>query len=607
MSEEQEVWKDKYFESLEELEIKEKDWTTVEALLRTAVSRMSIAISGVDDELDDQLNSLRKSIRDNQDSKQLDSIIRTITNRLEKIEAERKPENKVDMAAVLENVVTQIELPRGTARAEKAFRKAGKRYKPGDDPENIKQCFVELIKQSLTQSEAAAEETAKEVSEKPKGGLFSRLRKTGQQKDNETASQEDTQSDVDELQSGRRVLTQLIDSLTRAGQSVSRDVKQRLNQASAQPELNKLVVELASSLGGQLPGVADIHHDEMSLNEAFLRLLELIELDEEGANDLEALQTRLHKEVLDEEWPQVLADIAALVTGMRDKVHDEKKEFEDFLSELTSRLGEVDASFKQAEDERVGSYERGIELGETVRDHVQVIETDVREAADLDSLKNSVQQRMELLGEHMQQFRNEEDQRNARAEQHITELNERLQQMEQEAGSLRQRVIDERERARRDRLTGLYNRYAYDERMTQEYARWQRYHEPLSLLVLDIDFFKKINDQFGHIAGDKVLSSIAHKLTDSVRETDMLARYGGEEFVLIMPATPIKEALAAAEKCRAAVAGMAFHFRDQDVPVTVSAGVTTFDNKDDPLVAFERADKALYQAKQAGRNCCKSL
>ena len=345
----------------------------------------------------------------------------------------------------------------------------------------------------------------------------------------------------------------------------------------------------------------------MSLNEAFLRLLELIELDEEGANDLEALQTRLHKDVADEEWPQVLADIAALVTGMRDKVQDEKKEFEDFLSELTSRLGEVDASFKQAEDERVGSYERGIELGETVRDHVQVIETNVREASDLDSLKTSVQQRMELLGEHMQQFREEEDERNTRAEQHICELNERMQQMEQEAGSLRQRVIDERERARRDRLTGLYNRYAYDERMEQEYARWQRYQEPLSLLVLDIDFFKKINDQFGHIAGDKVLHSIAHKLTDSVRETDMLARYGGEEFVLIMPATPLKEALIAAEKCRGAVASMGFHFRDQDVPVTVSAGVTSFDNQDDPLVAFERADKALYQAKQAGRNCCKSL
>jgi len=143
--------------------------------------------------------------------------------------------------------------------------------------------------------------------------------------------------------------------------------------------------------------------------------------------------------------------------------------------------------------------------------------------------------------------------------------------------------------------------------MAQEYARWQRYHEPLSMLVLDIDFFKKVNDQFGHIAGDKVLRSIAQKLTGSVRETDMLARYGGEEFVLIMPATPLQEALVTAEKCRAAVAEMAFHFRDENVPITVSAGVTTFASKDDPLIAFDRADKALYQAKQAGRNCCKSL
>ncbi|HED17008.1 MAG TPA: GGDEF domain-containing protein [Gammaproteobacteria bacterium] len=607
MSEEQEVWKDKYFKSLEELELKEKDWSSIESLLRTAVSRMSIAISGVDDDLDDQLNRLRKSIRDNQDSKQLDSLIRQITNRLEKIESERKPESQTDIAVVLESIIAQIELPRGTARAEKSFRKSIKRYKPGDAHEAVRQDFIDLIKQCLIQSAANAEEVPKEAAEKSKGGLFSRFRKTGKNEDNHSVTEAADGSDVDELQSGRRVLTQLIDSLSRAGQTVATDVKTRLNQASVQPELNKIVIELASSLGGQSQGADTPHHDEMSLNEAFLRLLELIELDEEGANDLEALQTRLHKDVPDEEWPQVLADIAALVTGMRNKVHDEKKEFENFLSQLTSRLSEVDASFKQAEGERVGSYERGIELGETVRDHVQDIKIDVRDASDLDSLKTSVKQRMELLGEHMQQFREDEDQRNTRAEEHISELNERLRHMEQEAGSLRQRVIDERERARRDRLTGLYNRHAYDERMAQEYARWQRYHEPLSMLVLDIDYFKKINDQFGHIAGDKVLRSIAQKLTGSVRETDMLARYGGEEFVLIMPATPLQEAVVTAEKCRAAIAGMAFHFRDENVPITVSAGVTTFDSKDDPLIAFERADKALYQAKQAGRNCCKSL
>jgi len=289
MSEEQEVWKDKYFESLEELEIKEKDWSGIELLLRTAVSRMSIAISGTDDELDDQLNRLRKQIRDNQDSKQLDSIIRQITNRLEKIESERKPESQTDIAVVLESIIEQIELPRGTARAEKAFRKLIKRYKPGDAHEAVKQGFIDMVKQCLIQSAANTEETPKESAEKPKGGLFSRLRKTGKDEDNNSPAQAADGSDVDELQSGRRVLTQLIDSLSRAGQTISRDVNKRLNQASAQPELNRLVVELAGSLGAQPPEADTPHHDEMSLNEAFLRLLELIELDEEGANDLEAL------------------------------------------------------------------------------------------------------------------------------------------------------------------------------------------------------------------------------------------------------------------------------------------------------------------------------
>ncbi len=608
MSDDSAVWKDKYFKSLEELESKEKTWAGLETLLRSAVSRMSIALSGIDENLDDQLGSLRKCIRDSQDNAQLDRIMRQITDRLEIIEAERQQENPHDIGAVFEQLVAQIELPRGTARASKAFQKSLKRYRPGDPVEELRGSFVELIKQALIESEALAKDTDKTAKEKG-GWLFSRLRKSSAEPAEESPADVATaRADViDELNSGRRVLAQLIDGLNRAGLQISKDTLSSVNRAKLQSELDNIAAGLSSQLGGTAVPAANLHAEEMSLNEAFLRLLELIELDEEGATDLEALQTRLHEDVADEEWPEVLADIAALVTGMRNKVQDEKKEFEDFLSELTTRLGEVDASFKLAEDDRKESYQRGVVLGETVRDHVQDIESDVRDANDLDLLKTRVQQRMDLLDEHMRQFRDEEDGRNSRAEARIEELNERLRQMEQETGSLRQRVIDERERARRDRLTGLYNRYAYDERMAQEYARWQRYREALSLLVMDIDFFKKINDSFGHMAGDKVLRAIAVKLNESVRETDVLARFGGEEFVLIMPATALPEAEKAAEKCREAVAGMGFHFRDQDVPITVSVGVTSFTEQDDPAKVFERADKALYQAKQTGRNRCQSL
>jgi len=146
---------------------------------------------------------------------------------------------------------------------------------------------------------------------------------------------------------------------------------------------------------------------------------------------------------------------------------------------------------------------------------------------------------------------------------------------------------------------------AYEERSEQEYARWKRYRAPLSLIVVDIDFFKKINDNFGHVAGDKVLKTIAQLMDESVRETDFLARYGGEEFVIIMTDTGADDALNVADKLRVAVENCGFHYRGESVPITISCGIAEFKNKNDTTGSvFERADVALYKAKDSGRNRC---
>ncbi|MCK4707238.1 MAG: GGDEF domain-containing protein, partial [Gammaproteobacteria bacterium] len=140
----------------------------------------------------------------------------------------------------------------------------------------------------------------------------------------------------------------------------------------------------------------------------------------------------------------------------------------------------------------------------------------------------------------------------------------------------------------------------------QEYVHWKRYQVPLSLIVIDIDYFKKINDNYGHMAGDKVLQTLAKLIQNNVRETDLLTRYGGEEFAIIMPDTDQEAAIGVAEKLRIETENCAFHYRDTRVNITISCGITEFKdkNKDNPETVFERADAALYKAKDAGRNCC---
>jgi diguanylate cyclase len=124
------------------------------------------------------------------------------------------------------------------------------------------------------------------------------------------------------------------------------------------------------------------------------------------------------------------------------------------------------------------------------------------------------------------------------------------------------------------------------------------------LAVCDLDHFKSINDNFGHLAGDKVLRIIAKTLRDRLRKTDFVARFGGEEFVILMPETERQEALQTLDAIRQAVAASPFHFRDKPVAITLSVGIAIFSDTATSDHVFERADTALYQAKQAGRNCC---
>ncbi len=146
--------------------------------------------------------------------------------------------------------------------------------------------------------------------------------------------------------------------------------------------------------------------------------------------------------------------------------------------------------------------------------------------------------------------------------------------------------------ARTDELTGLPNRRSWDEELRREIARARRSGEPLSLVLLDIDNFKRFNDEHGHQAGDALLRDAAIAWRMHVRVTDFLARYGGEEFALLLPACPPPKALAIIERLRSALPGAE----------TCSAGVAYWDSDEDADEFFARADRALYEAKRAGRD-----
>ena len=182
----------------------------------------------------------------------------------------------------------------------------------------------------------------------------------------------------------------------------------------------------------------------------------------------------------------------------------------------------------------------------------------------------------------------------------IEEANRRLQRQNQELQGANE-VLEQLSIT--DGLTKLHNHRFFQDYLTREIKRVRRSAEPLSMLLLDLDDFKRLNDRLGHAAGDQLLKAIARTLNDSVRESDFLARYGGEEFVVLAPATDLDGALHLAEKIRGAVAESSYIVDDsmRIVKVTVSIGVARYQG--DRKAFFANADRALYQAKGAGKDC----
>lgn len=169
---------------------------------------------------------------------------------------------------------------------------------------------------------------------------------------------------------------------------------------------------------------------------------------------------------------------------------------------------------------------------------------------------------------------------------------------------LQRALAREAELARIDWLTGVYNRSHFYELATHEFAIATRYDQPLAICMFDVDHFKHINDQYGHLIGDQVLRTIAQTAARQIRTADCIGRFGGEEFILLLPNTTMEAGLNLAERLRAAVAALEIHTEKGTITTTISLGIAGRQPADTMIERIiDRADQALYAAKRQGRNC----
>jgi diguanylate cyclase len=192
-----------------------------------------------------------------------------------------------------------------------------------------------------------------------------------------------------------------------------------------------------------------------------------------------------------------------------------------------------------------------------------------------------------------------------KVEQSSSELSQQLEKAKQEANELRQRLEQAEREATRDVLTGLYNRKYLDKALQALHSLYREKGAPFSVIMMDVDHFKKINDTYGHKVGDSVLSFIGQTITGSVKGRDVPARYGGEEFIVLLPATSSEDACKLAESLRKQICSKALKVTKTQKTigiVTVSCGVAQIRDEDSVDSVVDRADQALYLAKESGRN-----
>ena len=555
LKKELERWKDKYFEQGESFDGQKKLIQDYASLMQRILVRVSLAAEHTSDELDGELASLRSAVRSATPEKN------DLEKRLKRIDKlilaadESKQQNLRKVASALESIIDQLltlKLPRKQKSGlKKLLKSIAKRSS------NIQEYPAILSEYAKLQSEVLSVIVDPD---KKEAGFLSRLLGGGSDENAsaDTASGEDSSLSEEDLELETDDASNAAEVLAPGFSSVARHIRNTLSN-----------------------------------------LLDQLAFPSSATREVAKLRGQIEKELVWYELGPTLDDLSNLILSV---VGKGQREFSNFLKVLDERLSKVQDFLVESQSIDDSWQDKNEKFDQHMRDQVDEMTQRVGKAVDIDDLKRSISEHLDSISSAVDQHAGDAVEHQQAKEEEVEVLKERIKAMEEETRYIRKRLKEERDKALKDSLTSLPNREAYDERFELELERYKRYKKPATLVVADIDFFKSINDNYGHLSGDKVLQIIAKEIQNRIRKTDFVARYGGEEFVIILPETDLQTAKQVIEKVMEMIGRLPFHFRDEKIQITMSFGLSVFEEGLDQGQLFERADSALYQAKENGRN-----
>ncbi|MFV2057517.1 MAG: GGDEF domain-containing protein, partial [Thiohalomonadales bacterium] len=595
----QENWKQKYLDYLDETETKEKLWRTQEKLLKHCLNRVALAADGIDNELDVQLKSLRKSLRteSGQDKayQDIQYIVDNITHTVKRLdERSAADDDTYTPLGSLTWLVNHVELPK---HFQKKTRKLKKNLASLDKKDSV-QTELESYCAILNSTFATLQMDSRTWLQKVFGDKDDiAIDFDAPASEQEPANREQDVSEAAYHTVSSNVLDQLMQKLPShwLNNSQSTQLRERLENIKSKQAVTSILDDIVSSLQAvtELSGAqqkddsqksehsktvpaADTQQQLVIINKFCLKLLETMSFPLDLQAPALALRDRIIDGIGEMEIPGIIKAIADLLIGTRKLIEFEKRDLHEFLLQLTNHLEVIEGNLGGIVDISVDSGHSHEQFNQHLSKEMQELQQSVLQADTLDLLKQDVNERVNAIQTHISENQLSLFERQKKLQDALNLSSVRLKKLEKEGDTLRERLQQEHAQATHDALTGLYNRLAYEQHVHMEFARWKRYKKPLSMLIFDIDHFKNINDTYGHKAGDNALRLIAKKLNSNVRETDFIARYGGEEFVVLMPETSLEDAMAVAEKLRLCVEEVKFNFQNKPVPITISCGGAEF-------------------------------
>ena len=648
MSDETQRWKEKYLKNIEQQEKLERRWDARLDLLRRGLVRSTLAAEGTDRAVDQCMKEMREVVR----TDDMDAALAALLPRLEKavLDSEKRRETRISQtSAALTALVSQLQslpLPREVSRPLKSFAKKleGRVSQAREIPLLLSE-LSGLQGKALNQLETPAEPDrpgflqrlfgSREADEEVSQVIAPSVHTTAAQPVEpaaeiahvDHASSEDRPSVTQLVAPACEVVALVPPALEAVAAWTPAPEPQTAsdNEHQEEPTLPFLapVIAIQPAINPDeltpafttidpehsepehflyaLPDSPEPSYSSVAkhIEDTLLGLLDDLTLPERHRPQAEAMRDRLQHGLNWYELIPILDDLATLMLAIN---HGGEHEFEAYLQQLNERLESFQSNLKAASEGHADSRSAARQTDTQIREPVDGLHSSMQEAADLDDLKLVLENHLEGLLGTMDHHQKQRDEREQAVAARLHSLAERVAHMEQEAQSYREHLEEQRQKALIDPLTALPNRAAWSERLDHEVGQWQRHGNTLLLAMLDLDHFKRINDNYGHLAGDKVLKIIANVMRKRLRGTDFVARFGGEEFVLLMPGTVPAVGAKLLETLRASIEACPFHFKGERVTITISMGFTALKPDENSDMALKRADQALYRAKNAGRN-----